>query len=217
MTTNYMENEGTKKKYLAPLIVIMLCAVALTGAAYAATYYTTVTGNGNLDGDYVVIDLYDDGSGTAFTKFKVNGNAIIYSETDKTKSPAAYVAKVDSKTIEFTTHIMINVSDDLKDKTFTLSQLGTGDASYTNADITGTLNISNVQIKSLVEDNGSSVKDDLDLTMKARTYYTVTISCTVAGDENETFGSYDTFGDLTADVGKISNGTFTVKFSATEN
>lgn len=217
MTTNYMENEGTKKKYLAPLVVIMLCAVALTGAAYAATYYTTVTGNGNLDGDYVVIDLYDDGSGTAFTKFKVNGNAIIYSETDKTKSPAAYVAKVDSKTIEFTTHIMINVSDDLKDKTFTLSQLGDGDFSYTNESTAGKLTLSDAKITNLVKDSSDSTSDELDLTMVAGAYYTVTISCMVAGDETETFGSYTTFEDLTADVGKISNGTVSIKFSASEN
>jgi hypothetical protein len=54
-----MEEQGFKKKYLAPLIVLMLCAVSLTGAAYA--YSTTVTGNGDIQGDYYTIDMYDTG------------------------------------------------------------------------------------------------------------------------------------------------------------
>ena len=57
MTTQYAEEQGFKKKYLAPLIVLMLCAVSLTGAAYA--YSTTVSNTGNIDGDYYSIDMYD--------------------------------------------------------------------------------------------------------------------------------------------------------------
>ncbi len=58
MTTQYMDEGGFKKKFLAPLVVIMVCAVALAGAAYA--YSTSVHGNGNVPvPDYYSIDLYE--------------------------------------------------------------------------------------------------------------------------------------------------------------
>ena len=41
MTDVYMEQNGSKKKLLVPLIVLLLCAVSLTGAGYA--YNSTVT------------------------------------------------------------------------------------------------------------------------------------------------------------------------------
>ena len=58
MTTQYAEEQGFKKKYLAPLIVLMLCAVSLTGAAYA--YSTSVSNTGDIDGYYYSIDMYSD-------------------------------------------------------------------------------------------------------------------------------------------------------------
>ena len=88
MTTNYMEEQGFKKKYLAPLIVLMLCAVSLTGAAYA--YSTTVNGNGDIQGDYYTIDMYDTGdkvvtaSITSNDKFEVQTDRTIGEVKDDT-------------------------------------------------------------------------------------------------------------------------------------
>ena len=50
------EQTGSRKKLLVPVVVLMLCLVTLTGAAYA--YSSTMTNTGNaIDGDYVSIDL----------------------------------------------------------------------------------------------------------------------------------------------------------------
>ncbi len=56
MTTNYVDEKGLKKKFLAPLIVVMLCAVTLTGVAYA--YSSSISGNGYIAADYYAIELY---------------------------------------------------------------------------------------------------------------------------------------------------------------
>ena len=51
------EETGSRKKYLAPLVVIMLCLVALTGAAYA--YSSTLTVNNNsVEAKTLTLDLY---------------------------------------------------------------------------------------------------------------------------------------------------------------
>lgn len=129
MTTSYMEKEISRKKYLAPLVVIMLCAVALTGAAYAA-YATSVTGNGDIQGNYVVIDMYKKTSSsntvpegyapTGDLQYDVDLNANmfkVYTDTDKTSgSGTPYVAKVDSsnKTILYT---YLQINTDLKNGT----------------------------------------------------------------------------------------------------
>jgi hypothetical protein len=55
------EEAGSRKKYLAPLIVIMLCLVALTGAAYAYTSTMTNTSN-TVSADYLSIDLKGKGA-----------------------------------------------------------------------------------------------------------------------------------------------------------
>ena len=58
MTDMYMETSGSKKKLLAPLVVLLLCAVSLAGAGYA--YNSTVAVNGNdMTGDEFVLEIYD--------------------------------------------------------------------------------------------------------------------------------------------------------------
>lgn len=55
----YIEANSSKKKFLVPLVVLLLCGVAMTGAAYA--YNSTVDGTGSIsDVDYVTIDFYGD-------------------------------------------------------------------------------------------------------------------------------------------------------------
>lgn len=54
--TEIKNETGTKKKLLIPVVVLMLLAVGLTGAAYA--YSSTVTNSGNdFDANYLSIDL----------------------------------------------------------------------------------------------------------------------------------------------------------------
>lgn len=58
------EEMGSRKKYLAPVVVLLLCLVSLTGAAYA--YSSTMTNTGNtVDAGMLSIDLKLNGAGTA--------------------------------------------------------------------------------------------------------------------------------------------------------
>ena len=66
MTDTYNDTTGSRKKFLIPLVVLLLCAVSLTGAGYA--YNSSVQGNGGADVDEkFVIDLYDPSTGDAIS------------------------------------------------------------------------------------------------------------------------------------------------------
>lgn len=113
MTIDYSEKESSKKKYLAPLVVIMLCLVALTGAAYA--YSTTVTGNGDINGEYTIIDIYETGTGKyeATSNFDIVNNAIqFYTVTNKTGTENSYTAFIDEDNYKlvYKTYLRINTS-----------------------------------------------------------------------------------------------------------
>lgn len=110
MTDIYTQENGSKKKFLAPVLVILLCMVSLTAAGYA--YSATVV---NTDDDVVIegltMELTDaDGivddamyhAKVAASTHTVNGKAIMYNETianargfannDTYKAPANYGA-----------------------------------------------------------------------------------------------------------------------------
>lgn len=72
MIDMYTNEEASKKKYLVPLVILMLCAVSLTGAAYA--YSTNVTDTKEVS------SMYDDKFDFELTA----GN--IYFDVDKNKS-----------------------------------------------------------------------------------------------------------------------------------
>jgi len=59
MRDMYNDSTGSRKKFLIPLVVLLLCAVSLTGAGYA--YNTSVTSQDNVApvDEYFVIDLYN--------------------------------------------------------------------------------------------------------------------------------------------------------------
>ena len=107
MTTQYAEEQGFKKKYLAPLIVLMLCAVSLTGAAYA--YSTTISGNGNVDYDYYSIDLYTDSTGDAskVVTANLNPDSGDFDVQTAKKVNENYTATVVGGTITFTTYVKV--------------------------------------------------------------------------------------------------------------
>ncbi len=118
MTTQYAEEQGFKKKYLAPLIVLMLCAVSLTGAAYA--YSTSVTGHGTVDYDWYSIDLYND-DGTVLSK-SLSSTDDFDVQTKKTIAPNGetdvkydYYASVEGKTITFNTNVKVASNNDKED------------------------------------------------------------------------------------------------------
>ena len=54
------EEKGSRKKLLVPLVVLLLCAVSLTGAAYAYSS-TMINNNNDVDTEYLSIDLASGG------------------------------------------------------------------------------------------------------------------------------------------------------------
>ncbi len=105
-----MEEGGFKKKFLAPLVVIMLCAVALAGAAYA--YTSTVQGNGTIpDPNYYTIDLYTTGEATQTVKDSINAGTNFEAYTTKVVN-GNYMGHVDNDgkatELKFTTYVMVN-------------------------------------------------------------------------------------------------------------
>ncbi len=228
MTTDYIEKESSKKKYLAPLVVIMLCAVALTGAAYA--YTTSVSGNGDIAGNYVMIDMYSDSSATtASGELQIDGSKLfkVYTETDRTDSTATApcVAKVD-ESIEVKLYTYVRINTDLKDgdaeKEFTLEQ--------------PTLNLINLQsyagkiaIKTqeiiITDPTGEKVPAEssasgFNYTLSGNTIYKVEYTLTfTGGDATGNFGTFADSAAVEAAVDEYTNGTtkeLTVMFTAIE-
>ena len=109
MTDTYNDTTGSRKKFLIPLVVLLLCAVSLTGAGYA--YNATVTNLDNTtDVDGVTLELFENNASTPVkhamytvddinvATHTTNGKAIKYNAT-----PASAIgflteaAKVDAR------------------------------------------------------------------------------------------------------------------------
>ena len=58
MTDTYNDTTGSRKKFLIPLVVLLLCAVSLTGAGYAYNSTVTVNDNTTPASDFV-IEVYN--------------------------------------------------------------------------------------------------------------------------------------------------------------
>lgn len=228
MTTDYMENERFKKRYLAPLVVIMLCAVALTGAAYA--YTTSVSGNGDIAGNYVMIDMYsDDGATSASGELQFDGSNLfkVYTATDRTDSTATApcVAKVD-ESIKVNIYTYVRINTDLKDgdnqKQFTLGQPTLNLIKLD--DYKGKIAIKTQEIK-ITDPDGEEVpaqesESGGDYTLYGNTIYKVEYTLTfTGGDTNGNFGTFTDSAAVKAAVDQYTNGDtkeLTVMFTAIE-
>ena len=74
MTDTYNDSTGSRKKFLIPLVVLLLCAVSLTGAGYA--YNSSVTVNDN-SGDTVGLDFTYAGSAPIIVDSKTPAKQIV--------------------------------------------------------------------------------------------------------------------------------------------
>ena len=185
MTTQYAEEQGFKKKYLAPLIVLMLCAVSLTGAAYA--YSTTVNGNGDIQGDYYSIDMYDTDGNVIKQNIKfgtVGGDFDV--QTEKTVGNA-YTAKTvnaagENADIELVYKLKTEVQSSQKEACKI-----TGTITYTKQAGTGSFydkwndDATKLTCKILIsaEDDDSKYVEATDFTAQTETVYFVKIVVTL--------------------------------------
>ena len=76
MRDMYNDTTGSRKKFLIPLVVLLLCAVSLTGAGYA--YNSSVTVNDGTAGadEYFVLDLYNDQAAVITSNVQVTTEAV---------------------------------------------------------------------------------------------------------------------------------------------
>lgn len=186
MATQYMENQGFKKKYLAPLIVLMLCAVSLTGAAYA--YSTTVQGNGYIDHDYYSIDLYTDATGKQViddNTYLIKANKDFDVSTTKIAGKN-YHANVTADTLTITTYLKVQ-SNETEDCTiagtakYTVPETGTADMYKGWADA---VNGVKCTVNAITEPDGSSVSQT-----KTNHMYMVTITVVLPAISDVDLGS----------------------------
>ncbi len=159
------EKNAGRKKLLVPLVVLIMCGVALTGAAYA--YSTSVTMNGAaIQGDYYSIDMYDSNAANA----EPIENALVADKDFKVYTTKIvgedYVAKVENGS--FTRTVYVKIDSDLpSDQKYTLTA---------TANVTG-VTASQITITPTVTINGGTAT--LADAVKG-TYYTVLVTCTVA-------------------------------------
>ncbi len=119
MIKDYNQTNGTgsscKKKLLAPLIIIALCMISITGGAYA--YSTSVIGQGEISGNYYSIDMYQGEAGNyAILNASLSSEDKFVVETTKIVG-SNYFASVDETSITFNTKVKL-ASDDSSDYTF---------------------------------------------------------------------------------------------------
>ena len=214
MTTQYAEEQGFKKKYLAPLIVLMLCAVSLTGAAYA--YSTSITGHGAIDGDYYSIDMYSDNAGKTVISGDIDKDAFtVYTKKTVGEKYNAYVEK---GTLTYET--FVKVSTDIPNATFKLTAFAgytspTGVVLVNGVSSTGASTSTDVDITANVTLRNADDSADADMNaLVGGTVYKVIIKISV-GDDDTAFGTYDKVSDLEAALklfeDKSAGFTFTLK------
>lgn len=112
------EKNAGRKKLLVPLVVLIMCGVALTGAAYALATSVTLN-NSPITGDFYSIDMYGENEATTpfDGTFEAGTDFEVY--TTKNVSDGYYVAKIDQT--EFTRTVFVMVSSDVDDSTYKLS------------------------------------------------------------------------------------------------
>ncbi|MCQ2078495.1 MAG: hypothetical protein MJZ38_00325 [archaeon] len=96
MTDMTMNNNGNRKKYLVPLVVLLLCGVALTGAAYAYSSTLNTTGTINQGDDAILIHFNDsEETATAVSTIVFTVNYDVDSNVVDMAGNATYTAKLE--------------------------------------------------------------------------------------------------------------------------
>lgn len=96
---NMNENTtGSRKKFLAPLVVLLLCAVSLTGAAYA--YNTTFdVVNNQVTSEEYVLQVYGDNTTTTVISDAFSVDALrVYTATEVGADPNTVKVKAEAHT-----------------------------------------------------------------------------------------------------------------------
>jgi len=134
------EQTGSRKKYLVPVVVLMLCLVALTGAAYAYSSSYIVQDN-KLSGETFVLEVTDVGGTVVSEPITINGldfnSDTIYGATKSVVFTANLLANN-----EYIGKLKINDSDAGTDPiAITLAAYISDSGSYTASTLTGSFGV----------------------------------------------------------------------------
>lgn len=142
------EKNAGRKKLLVPLVVLIMCSIALTGAAYAYSASTVTVQNNTINGDYYSIDMYSsDAASTVITTPLAAGSDFkVY--TTKTVGND-YIAKIDAGT--FTRTTWVKVSSDIAGSKYTLT--ATVDMITKTLGIDATVTYGSVAMKNISQDD----------------------------------------------------------------
>lgn len=106
MTDLYMDQPGSKKKYLVPLLILLLCAVSLTGAGFA--YNSSVT----ADSPEVPVQSFELEIGTKNVITLTGTEAIVFnSAVTNTSAAQKTVYTVDSENSKLSFTVKINANE----------------------------------------------------------------------------------------------------------
>lgn len=186
-----MYSSGTsKKKMLVPLVVLMLCAVALVGAGYAYTASTVTSDDSPIDGDYYSIDMYSEKTGTTVVTAPLEANTHFKVYTTKIVGGEYYTAMVNATTLTYTAYI--KVTTDINASTYGISTSAVYNAA-TVTDSAGNAVVLNVTtpgtvVVKAIDGNGDATGDALN-TITGGTVYIMTVTFTV---NTSTFGQFST-------------------------
>lgn len=184
------EQTGSRKKYLVPVVVLMLCLVALTGAAYAYASELTVQNN-EVGAQTLTLDL---ATPNISTDVATGGNFVIFTD-NFTYAPA----KTDAIKYELQDDVTvasykIKVTGDAPFDRFTLSSTGLETIKPFNSLAEGTLktktlgDLYNFTYTIGTTEGGSDILTATDLgaqgtvSMTVGTAYYVTLTATLDGE-----------------------------------
>ena len=122
MTDTYNDTTGSRKKFLIPLVVLLLCAVSLTGAGYAYNSSVT-TDTSDIDGKFFTLDTYSNDTGTIAYKPTDAGNypVVFTTVTDHAADTTKVTANKLAVVLLGTIYVKINSNTDDTTATLTLA------------------------------------------------------------------------------------------------
>jgi len=216
MTDTYNDSTGSRKKFLIPLVVLLLCAVSLTGAGYAYNSSVENTGTANAGSDVLIMTTDKTGAtektdalGLAAGKFYVSTATVI--------SPTASVVATVEGTATVTVFFKL-VNNDGKSSTYSLDAtctLAEGGvvtvASAKAGNNTVTLEASDAIVVVAAGESEATITS-----LDAGTTYKATFTISVKSiDKDVGFGNATATDDAAAVVTALKEAVYTVALDAT--
>lgn len=141
MTDTYNDTTGSRKKFLIPLVVLLLCAVSLTGAGYAYNSTVTVSDNTSDDKEFILEMQAENGAPvTAPIKFTEN-TFVLTNITNVAKNNAKSVEIVAEDFTGVTWTGKLVITTDITGDSFMITPAAIAPIEITATGATGTITL----------------------------------------------------------------------------